>query len=620
MTPSITLDVDAPRFLTHLPQFFSSLGAALAEMLQNSTRAQATTVDITIARTPTDDAWVLTVADDGPGVADPHHLFTVARTGWDESRVIEPAGMGFFALLGLSDTMTITSRAHDGTGWQTIVPADAFHGASFVVTPLAPDDSVGSGLTVQALLKPEADVSCLVSVLSAVYDPFSWRHAFPLTVHLHRPADQGGIESLTVPPLFDPALYHALVTPVGMLYGRMTDNTEYRPRSLQCTVIWEHRLIRVPVEDVLRPFTARHGSVGDRVARTLADDLVWVLPTDTPVRAQLPERAAVIANTAWHETVAQLVDAVVAAFDSDRVWATVRDSGLALPDVLAESPARPDQVAWRALPLMRSVVDRLRLTPALDPFFVPSAQAWLTWAGYVAQDVTDPLSEEGDWDGDDAEGYYGSAYRLWMKNVPVSADESLAQQFSWHGLWTAVADPDADTAVMTLAVQDLRWGPPDTLVDQWLPLGRARQIGVVRNGILVGTIPWLIETVGEDGEVGLIVADQENRLGYGAEVRYPLPLLIDRAPYTRDVSFWDYVWDGTLDLSDLAEMVTHTALQLWDPQAVLVQAAQDQATRIQIHQNALRREATHLLTLMADQPEWAAALTTLLTLGTPTRS
>lgn len=62
---AMTLDVDASRFLSHLPQFFSSLGNALAEQLQNSTRAGASAVDITLQRTPEDDVWMVIVQDDG---------------------------------------------------------------------------------------------------------------------------------------------------------------------------------------------------------------------------------------------------------------------------------------------------------------------------------------------------------------------------------------------------------------------------------------------------------------------------------------------------------------------------------------------------------------------------
>lgn len=68
---ALTLDVNASQFLAHLPQFFRSLESALSEQLQNASRAGASAITITLTRTPADDAWMLTLEDNGPGVADP---------------------------------------------------------------------------------------------------------------------------------------------------------------------------------------------------------------------------------------------------------------------------------------------------------------------------------------------------------------------------------------------------------------------------------------------------------------------------------------------------------------------------------------------------------------------
>lgn len=618
MTTSLKLDVDTTRFLAHLPQFFSSLGSALAEMLQNSTRAHATTVDITIARTAADDAWVLTVADDGPGVSDPQNLFMAARTGWDESQVIEPAGMGFFALLGLSKTLTVTSRSADGTGWQAVVTAQAFDGTPFVVTPLPPlmvhsFSSSGSGLMVQAILKPEANVSVLFDSPTSFRNPFTWRHAYPVTVNLHRPNDKE--PRLTVPAQFDPESHHALPTPVGILYGRPDHNARKWGAS-SLTVIWEHRLIQARTDDLIEQLAERHGNLGKMVVRALPTNLVWVLPADTPVRAQLPERSALITNTAWRETVAQLADALVASFQPTQVLEAVQAQARSLPDVLSDSSWRPSTPEWSALPSSKSVIDALCQAGALAPFFFATYENWLEWAGYVEQLIDDPFNENGDWEGDNPEGYLGLSYRLWMKNVPVTPDEYVANQLCWHGFWTEVADPVPGASVMTVACQDLEWAPANTVIDRWLSLGRARQIVVQRDGHPVGTLPWWIQTTDDNETVQLIVADQGDRCGYGVTVAYPLPLLIQYTDYF-SVTFWEYVYGGELDFNEVTAQITRTALALWDRQAADAQEAHEWTHRVLSRWYTVRSEAQALLELVPDRPEWVTILTDLLALDAP---
>ena len=211
------LTIDQTRLLTHLPQFFQSLSSAVSEVLQNSTRAGAAAVDITLTRPSPDDAWQLTIIDNGPGVVDPADLFTAARTGWDETQVIEPAGLGFFALLGLSRRLTVTSRLPDGSGWTTTVNEDVFTGTDFPLTPL-PVVAEPSGLRLSAVLKPEADVRPIQQADPT--DLRSWRHAFPPTVTLHRPDARGVMTTTVLPSVLDPlTFFDRLDTSVGSLYG-----------------------------------------------------------------------------------------------------------------------------------------------------------------------------------------------------------------------------------------------------------------------------------------------------------------------------------------------------------------------------------------------------------------
>ncbi len=61
-----------------------------------------------------------------PGVSDPAALFTAGESGWD-ARVKEPAGLGFFALLGMAHEV-ITSHSPERS-WTTTVAEACFDGA-----------------------------------------------------------------------------------------------------------------------------------------------------------------------------------------------------------------------------------------------------------------------------------------------------------------------------------------------------------------------------------------------------------------------------------------------------------------------------------------------------------
>lgn len=71
------------------------------EILQNSRRAGATVVDITIEEQVSEPAsCMVTVHDNGRGIDDFQALLTLGSSGWEEETQVreDPAGMGFFAL------------------------------------------------------------------------------------------------------------------------------------------------------------------------------------------------------------------------------------------------------------------------------------------------------------------------------------------------------------------------------------------------------------------------------------------------------------------------------------------------------------------------------------------
>jgi hypothetical protein len=94
--------------------FNASLTDCLNELLQNARRAGATTVTIRLS-----DDRLLTVEDDGTGIAQPQTLLTLGESDWSEATKLQeaPAGMGVFSLANRS----VTIRSHD---WQVhLTPA-----------------------------------------------------------------------------------------------------------------------------------------------------------------------------------------------------------------------------------------------------------------------------------------------------------------------------------------------------------------------------------------------------------------------------------------------------------------------------------------------------------------
>jgi anti-sigma regulatory factor (Ser/Thr protein kinase) len=101
----------SPQAIAKVTRIFNgTLDDIFNELFQNARRAGATRVIVTAEHGP--DAYLITVCDDGAGIADPADLVSLGQSDWsDECRAREdPAGMGFFSLAGL-DTIVSSSSA-----------------------------------------------------------------------------------------------------------------------------------------------------------------------------------------------------------------------------------------------------------------------------------------------------------------------------------------------------------------------------------------------------------------------------------------------------------------------------------------------------------------------------
>lgn len=106
----ITLKVNERGLMNGLKHAFTTKTTLWKELLQNSDRAGATEVRITIEEDG--DTVTAEIVDDGCGITDMAVLLSVAESGWSAEVIAErlPYGMGFLSALYATDAMEIESR------------------------------------------------------------------------------------------------------------------------------------------------------------------------------------------------------------------------------------------------------------------------------------------------------------------------------------------------------------------------------------------------------------------------------------------------------------------------------------------------------------------------------
>ena len=303
--PELRLRVDERRLLRELPKFFHSYAEALTELVQNAYRAGASTVTFAA-----DEAHkLLTVADDGRGAERPETFITAAATGWNERRVIEPAGLGFFALLGSAQWVRVSSRLGARPGWTIQISRDAFDGAPIPCASVPPDGT--SGVTVTAHLPGVKELRPKKVFDSRDFDD-RWRQFFPLEVVWDDLAT--GERTVLPNPLAEGV---RLDTPVGPLV-RLANPTPDRYRDAPALfTVWEHRaLTNTRAWEALWAELGRH-PLGHVLADLMAPDrYAWLVDPASGVRPKLPDRREVIDDGAWRAAIRTLADALLRSLNA----------------------------------------------------------------------------------------------------------------------------------------------------------------------------------------------------------------------------------------------------------------------------------------------------------------
>lgn len=116
----------SPQAISKVTRIFNgTLDDIFNELFQNARRAGATRVVVTAEHRS--DACLITVSDDGAGIADPPDLVSLGASAWsEECRAREdPAGMGFFSLAGLD---TVVSSHSASGAFSLAIAGDAWTG------------------------------------------------------------------------------------------------------------------------------------------------------------------------------------------------------------------------------------------------------------------------------------------------------------------------------------------------------------------------------------------------------------------------------------------------------------------------------------------------------------
>ena len=155
-----------PRALHHMSRYFDATVVSIfAELIQNARRAGATHVDIVADSADTagpDDAPIVTVQDNGRGIADPAVLLSFGESDWDGdlARTERAAGMGIACLARRFCTVSSRPRTPSSqpvSGWRMTLEQNHFLGksaATVVPDPAAPTPC-GTCVTFHAIESPD---------------------------------------------------------------------------------------------------------------------------------------------------------------------------------------------------------------------------------------------------------------------------------------------------------------------------------------------------------------------------------------------------------------------------------------------------------------------------------
>jgi hypothetical protein len=430
----VFLKVDERRLLRELPAFFQSFRECLTELLQNAYRAGATEVNIVLNK----DNRTLLFEDNGSGSDDPQAFLTAGRTGWDESVVTDPAGLGFFSLLGLSDEVVVTSRAVDHCAWRICVTQAAFLGEEVQWDPIheqfAPQPS---GTRIEARLGSKADLEVLGPAHQANYQEF--RFLFPVDVKMTiiqggKPSQPGclGRTNLDGRPSLD--------TPVGRLIALNDKEREGRYGYHKIHTVWEHRVLK---DDLWSRVESELNKLpdGNYVVKALRHvPMFWIVDPICGVRPKLPDRRELIHDESFHAAARTMAAALYEAFNIAGVRVAVEK--LEIEDDLSAGSSGYHSWIFQALRTM-----------GMSSIFRPEGDEILKLCGWEECPYKD--YSEGHTDGYKEEGYsVNIPDRHYLVRNPLHVgDDDLACALNASGCWASDVHSDKEIQIQVFGAK-----------------------------------------------------------------------------------------------------------------------------------------------------------------------
>ncbi len=453
------------RLLTQLPHFFQSFPESLTEVVQNSYRGGAQHLDFHW----NSSTRILTITDDGHGIANPTDLFTAGRSGWDSS-VVEPAGLGFFALLGLCQSLTIINH-HALSSWQVQLTPQSLEGTEFAITTLPLYWK--TGVILKAVLPQDIDVSKVIT-------DTAWRQFYPLTVTWASNDEN----PYTIPGQDQLSNSYSLAVASGTLYPKVTQKISSYPPTL--IPIWEHRLMsqtNAYTQLIKALIQLPHGEI---IAQFLPEHITWMLPSNTAVRPKLPDRREVIDNQAWHQAIHQLAQDLATQFSFDTVQHFYQHHPtLTLPEALRVN--RFNSLNRQSWPDAETFLQQTQDFYAWHPFWRVTSRNFPLVLGYQMETIPNPE----DFDYDEDEDFPESQCSFWFR-TPLHLASSSAVMNCIRNNIPALYDSHA--APLTIEVEQCEPIPDLPHDALWFDMARATSITLKQNGRILAHMPEWIQS------------------------------------------------------------------------------------------------------------------------------
>ena len=313
--------------------FDSGLRDIFTELFQNSRRAGATRVNVTVEAVAADAAhakgpeFTITIDDDGAGIADPAVLLSFGQNGWDAElvRSEDAAGFGFASLArrGCSVSTRTATPSTPIPAWQVALAPSHFLGEH--EAPVEPCETApfphGTAIRFPALESPTGIRHAAEAAA---------RH-YPLPVHFQdRPGTAHPPDQLESIPFLDGAIH------TEQWHGLVIGAFRNRPRQFEAPTVNFHGLtVSVHMPYV---YTVSDDTWSVRIDVENCPDLELVLPArkeivQTPFLDELRKAA----RLAIYRAMASEPDPC----PSFEHWKRARDAGIAIP------PPEPRLRRWR---------------------------------------------------------------------------------------------------------------------------------------------------------------------------------------------------------------------------------------------------------------------------------